>query len=162
MAGEWEQAIDSLSIAIGLTETEWWGEENAYYRRGDSYLELDQYQLAISDFSKAIELDPDWYLPYWAWGVAYHEQGDYDAAILGFDVAIALDPYANHYDWRGTAHYFLGEYQLALQDFDMATQLEPDVGLYYENSGNMHDWLGQSTEAETDWAKACSLDSQYC
>ena len=163
MAGEWEQAIDSLSIAIGLTETEWWGEENAYYRRGDSYLELDQYQLAISDFSKTIELDPDWYLPYWAWGVAYHEQGDYDAAILGFDAAIALDPlWVYTYDWRGSAHYFLGEYQLALQDFDMATQLEPDVGLYYENSGNMHDWLGQSTEAETDWAKACSLDSQYC
>ena len=163
VAGEWEQAIDSLSIAIGLTETEWWGEENAYYRRGDSYLELDQYQLAISDFSKTIELDPDWYLPYWAWGVAYHEQGDYDAAILGFDVAIQLDPlWAAAYEWRGAAQYNLEEYQLALQDFDMATQLEPDVGLYYQNSGNMHDWLGQSTEAEADWAKACSLDSQYC
>ncbi len=44
----------------------------------------------------------------------------------------------------------------------MAIQLEPDVALYYENRGNIYTWLDQFTEAEADWAKACSLDSQYC
>ena len=106
MAGEYEQAIDFLSTAIGLTETEWWGGENAYYRRGDSYLELGQHQLAILDFEEAINLNPDWRLPWYSLGVAYYEQGDYEMAILGLDVAIELDPsFASSYDWRGFAHY---------------------------------------------------------
>ena len=162
MANEFEQAIDSLSTAIGLTETEWWG-SSAYYRRGDSYLKLGQHQLAILDFEKTIELIPDWHLPYWAWGVAYYQQGDYERAILGFDVAIQLDPlWAAAYDWRGAAQYKLEEYQLAIQNYDVAIQLEPDVAAHYEDRGSVYSWLDQFTEAEADWAKACSLDSQYC
>ena len=36
----------------------------AYYNRGNAYLHLEQYQLGVQDFDKAIQLDPDYALAY--------------------------------------------------------------------------------------------------
>ena len=46
-----------------------------HYNRGVAYHELGEYQLAIQDFNKAIQLDPNYALAYHHRGNAYRELG---------------------------------------------------------------------------------------
>ena len=62
----------------------------AYYTKG----ELD---LAIKDFNKAIELNPEYPYAYYNRGIAYADKGNTDQAIGDFSKAIELNSkYAIH------------------------------------------------------------------
>ena len=60
----------------------------AYYNRGIAYANQKKYDLAISDFSKAIELDPKDALAYINRGIAYKAQNKYDQAIADYTVSV--------------------------------------------------------------------------
>ena len=87
------------------------------------------YDRAIADFDRAIQLKPDDAVAYANRGWAYDDKGDYDRAIADFDRAIQLKPdYADAYAGRGWA-YAKGDYDRAIADYDRAIQLKPDYGL---------------------------------
>ena len=46
--------------------------------------------MAVADFTKAIESDPDFLAAYYNRGVAYFDQGKYDLAIADFTKAMEL------------------------------------------------------------------------
>jgi tetratricopeptide (TPR) repeat protein len=64
----------------------------AYNNRGVAYNEKRDYEHAIADFSKAIDLDAKLAVAYNNRGLAYHAKGDYERAIADFSKAIDLDP----------------------------------------------------------------------
>jgi len=65
------------------------------YQRG-------QYDEAISDFSKAIEINPRYAQAYLNRGTAYHRIGQYEQAISDLNNAIEINPrYAEAYFNRG-------------------------------------------------------------
>ena len=69
-----------------------------YLRRGVEAGQRGQYSEAIEDFTKAIELKPDYAEAYYLRGLAYHRQGEYEHAIEDFTKAIELKPdYAEAY-----------------------------------------------------------------
>lgn len=105
------------------------GSPRQYYEIG-----LKHYYLAIQDFDKAIELNPDYTTAYNNRGFAYYKLGKYDLAIQDFDTVIELDPdYTTAYINRGAAYRRLKQYDLAIQDFDKAIQLDPDNVSAYNN-----------------------------
>ena len=53
----------------------------AYNNRGNAYDEKGDFDAAIQDYNKAIELQPDYAGAYNNRGNAYDEKGDFDAAI---------------------------------------------------------------------------------
>jgi len=56
----------------------------------------------ISEYTKAIELNPKFAMAYVKRGMAYHKKGQYDQAISDFNKAIELNPeYAKAYSNRG-------------------------------------------------------------
>jgi tetratricopeptide (TPR) repeat protein len=64
--------------------------------------EVKDYDGAITEFTKAIESNPDYEGPYWGRGTAYNIKGDYDRAIGDYTKAIELNPkYAAAYYYRG-------------------------------------------------------------
>ena len=66
--------------------------------------------MAAQEFTKAIELDPDYAAAYYNRGFAYGKLGQYQRGIEDFDKAIQLDPdYAENYYSRGLAHDMLGQ-----------------------------------------------------
>jgi tetratricopeptide (TPR) repeat protein len=89
-----------------------------YYNRGCAHLAADRMQEAISDFSKAIILKPDWTLAYNNRGATYARMGEYDEAIKDFTKAIESDP-SNRlaYRNRALAYKKLGQPLKAETDF---------------------------------------------
>ncbi len=110
-----------------------------YTRRGFAKRELGQYQSAIEDHKKEIELIPDNSLAYSSSGTTKlirGSDGDYKAAIEDFNKALELNPdYARDYQNRGVAKVKLLNYAGAIQDYDKAIALNPKDADAYNNRG---------------------------
>jgi Flp pilus assembly protein TadD len=161
-AENWVMAVGEYTKAIQLDPEN----SNIYSRRGGIYRALSQYQNAIDDHTKAIQLDPEnlfWYLNR---AYTYDDLGQHQNAINDYTKAIQLGPdWALTYISRGSAYnnQTSPQYQLAIADFTQAIQIGSSYdALAYNTRGIAYRDLGQSTPADADKAKACSLDSQYC
>ena len=63
------------------------GRADAYYNRGRAYFDLGHYRQAIEDYSKAIEIKPDYEDAYINRGAAYAQLGDANLSINDFRMA---------------------------------------------------------------------------
>jgi len=61
------------------------------YNRGNAYFDRQQYERAIGDFSKAIELDENFALAYFNRGLTHERLGGNAAAAADYRRAVALD-----------------------------------------------------------------------
>jgi tetratricopeptide (TPR) repeat protein len=55
-----------------------------YVRRGNDYAKKGQYDEAISDYNKALEINPRYAEAYCGRGLAYDNKGQYDQAISDY------------------------------------------------------------------------------
>ncbi len=100
-----------------------------------------QYDGAIKDFTKALELEPDNYLARYNRGLAWAMKGDPDQAIVDYSAALQTEPryylcYAAYYK-RGLAWQEKGHYDRAIEDFTKALELNP----YSAEAYNQLAWI---------------------
>ena len=109
--------------------------------RGAAYGEKGEYDHAIEDYTKAVNLKPNYAEAYSNRGDAYGKKGDYDHAIEDCNKAIQLKPnLAEAYLNRGVAYGKKGDYDHAIEDYNRVIQLKPDfVTIAYCNRGEA--WL---------------------
>ena len=62
----------------------------AYHRRGTAYASKKEYDRAIADYTKALEIDPKHISAYNDRGLAYTSKGDYERAIADVTRAVEL------------------------------------------------------------------------
>jgi tetratricopeptide (TPR) repeat protein len=97
-----------------------------YRYRAYTLLLKDKYDLALSDWNKAIALKPDAWT-YKTRGITNHHNLDYDSAINDYNKAISLNPnYTDAYYNRGLAYARMMKYEFALSDFSKAISLNPN------------------------------------
>jgi tetratricopeptide (TPR) repeat protein len=95
-----------------------------YISRGVAYHDQGNSPQAISDCTKAIEINPNYAEAYNNRGNAYTEQGNLPQAILDLTKAIEINPnLAQAYNNRGVAYYEAKEYDKAWQDVHKAEEL---------------------------------------
>ena len=81
-------------------------------------------QGAITDFNKAIEINPQDAYAYYNRGIAKEKSGDYQGAIADLNKAIEINPqYANAYNNRGIAKRKLGDDRGGCVDYKKAASL---------------------------------------
>ena len=132
-----------------------------YYLRGNTKSELGLYHTAISDYDKAIRLDPDSALAYISRGRAKYSLKQYFAAIFDYDTALLLKPdFADAYNNRGLAKYNLKQYFAAISDYDTAIRLNPDFADAYCARGLAKALLGRTWEGKQDLWTAWDLAVQ--
>ena len=74
-----------LTIFIGCAATQETKEDaEAYYNQGNAYEKKGQYNEAISDYTKAIEINPMYADAYYTRGVVYYYKKDYEKALDDF------------------------------------------------------------------------------
>jgi tetratricopeptide (TPR) repeat protein len=94
-----------------------------YLRDGNDSLTHGYYDKAISEFTKAIDMNPNLAKAYDNRGVAYAQEGSYDRAIADFTIAIAnnsKDPEALNN--RGHAYAIQGNLTQAIHDYTKAIE----------------------------------------
>ena len=133
-----------------------------YSDRGWAYLHLKDYEQAISDFNRALDLNPDYAWVYGSRGVVYRTLRDYERAITDFGRAIELNPaYAWAFGSRGVTFHFLNDYERAIADFDRAIEIDPDYTWAYEQRGRAYNSLKMYRRAIEDFDRALERDPNY-
>src|SRR5882672_8492048 len=96
------------------------------YYRGGGYRATGEYDSAIQDFDRSIQLNPKSASTFINRGIAYKNKGQFDRAIADYDQALVLQPdSAIAYTDRGLAYEKKEQYDRALQDYDKAINLDP-------------------------------------
>jgi serine/threonine protein kinase/tetratricopeptide (TPR) repeat protein len=127
------------------------------------------YDLAIADCNKVLEIEPGNWAAFNRRGLAYAGKKDYPRAIEDYNRAINLKrDVAEFYYNRAVAHHALGdqqrdkpdrgrkEYLNAVEDYNEAINLKKDPA-YYERRANVNDVLGERQKAQADREEAKRL-----
>jgi tetratricopeptide (TPR) repeat protein len=134
----------------------------ALVNRGYAYSQIDQWDNAIDDYSKALENYPTYARAYVNRGVAFGKLGHYDKAIADCSMAIALDPkYTEAYYDLGIAEVDNGQWEKAIADCSKAIELQPDYAKAWYNRGVAYGKLEQLDKAIADYSKAAGIDQNY-
>jgi tetratricopeptide (TPR) repeat protein len=89
---------------------------------------VEQMQLAVADYTSAIEVDPEYAKAYNNRGNAYATMGDLVKAVADYDQALELDESLDlTYYNRGVIHYQLGNYEAAIADLETYLEMVPDA-----------------------------------
>tara|TARA_B100000767_G_C19741245_1_gene526264 strand:+ start:41 stop:1870 length:1830 start_codon:yes stop_codon:yes gene_type:complete len=120
---------------LGLSDLDFYYSKRAIY-----YYLHDDFNLAISDYSNAVELnpnDPDSY--YWR-ANSKKAIADYKGAIADYTKVIELDPNdSDYYKYRGELKAQLKDYNGAIADITKAIELDPNnAGKYNDLSWFIH------------------------
>jgi tetratricopeptide (TPR) repeat protein len=135
----------------GLTAVDW-------VEKGLIAYKSDRLSEAISAYTKAIEVKPDYARAYSNRAGAYNDFGNYQQAIQDSTKAIDIDPGdAVAYNNRAAAYNWIGNYLQAMQDSTKGIELAPDFAEAYDNRGCAYGGLGNNQQAIKDFNRAIEL-----
>ena len=135
------------------------GSQVVYCNLGAAYGDKGRNDQAISNCTRAIELDPNYADAYYNRGVAYSGKGNYDQTISDCTRAIELNlNYADAYGLRGSAYDHKGNYAMAVSDYTRAIELNRQDAKAYNNRGNIYCHMGSYGQAIADFTKIIELD----
>ena len=127
-AGEYDKTIDACTETINAAD---YGTDIAYDNRGFAYSQKGQYDKAISDFTKAIELNTKDTYAFNNRAFAYEATNQYDKAITDWSNAIELAPVEYNYLNRARLYRNGGQYDEAIADYSKLIQLHPTKATGY-------------------------------
>jgi len=129
-----------------------------YLNRGIDYSQQGEYKKAVSDYNKAIEIDPGFVVAYLNRGFTHSKMGEYEQAISDYTKAIELNPrYAIAYRNRGFVYRKIGENDKAIADYTRAIEIDPKDAVAYYYRGNVYYSKGEYDKAWEDVRRARSL-----
>ena len=129
-----------------------------YYNRGLVYLYLEQYELAIQDCDKALELNSNFAPTYINRGIIYFELGNYESAFNDYNKAIEYKPdYVNAYLDRGLILGTKGRFDEALYDFNKVIEYDKNQSMAYYGRGLIYYEEGEYEKALNDLNRAKAL-----
>lgn len=138
------------------------GNSQYHANRGDEYSNNGNYDLAIDEYTKAIELETDESLHpilYYYRGLAYYNKGDIENAISDFTRVIETKPNETRsFLMRGAAYSSKNEYELAVADFTQAIQINPKEMIAFYNRGLAYENEGDFKNAIADFSQVIKSD----
>ncbi|MBE0570634.1 MAG: tetratricopeptide repeat protein [Ignavibacteriaceae bacterium] len=159
----YSQAELGLKTIKDITEKKILTKTGIHIFKGVSYDEEGKYEQAISEYIKAIEINPDYADAYNNRGVSYYNLGKNENAISDYTRAINLNPkYADAYNNRGIVYYDQGQHNQAIKDYSKAIEVNKSYAKAYHNRGLIYMVVLKDKEKGcADWKKACELGECY-
>lgn len=133
-----------------------------YFQRASAFEALGDYEKAIENYTKAIELEPEDATAYYNLGNIKIQLRLYEEAIKHYGKSIELGPDDSwDYGNRGYANLCLGRYEKAIEDFDTAIILNADSVNEYYWRGCAKRGLGRYEDAIKDFDTAIERNPEY-
>ncbi len=125
----------------------------ALMNRGNAYMMMKEYDLAIQDLTMAIDLNRECSVLYYNRGNVYCFLKNLEAALQDYTTSLELDPtQASTLFNRGNTFHELGRYNEAANDFTMAIKFNPErLLIFKESRGCAYSRLGKRKEALNDF-----------
>jgi tetratricopeptide (TPR) repeat protein len=136
---------------------------------GNDFFSKKDYQKAIDNYNKAIELDPTNGMYHNNLGLCFYKLGDYNEAIESYSRATELYPTkalilfnrANVYSTRGRQYEMKEDIDKAQRDYSKAIDIFPDYAdAYFFRANNQNNYLSTERNYEQqirDYTKAIEL-----
>ncbi|BAU14567.1 hypothetical protein LEP3755_51160 [Leptolyngbya sp. NIES-3755] len=129
-----------------------------YFLRAVSQLEREQIQAALTDLSKAIELDPNLMIAYRSRAQLRGQLGDRTGALRDFDQVLRLDPdRTDALDSRAQMRLQWNDLEGAIADFSEAIELDPQSPGLLFNRGMTYSRLGNYQASVDDFTRGILL-----
>lgn len=122
-------------------------------------MNLRDFDGAVTDWTRAIEIEPDEPVWYANRGLARTNTGDFDGALADYDRAIKLDPKQDSfYSNRSVARMKKGDLDGAIADCDRALALKPNEPYTFSNRGKARQAKGDLNGAIADYSRAITIE----
>lgn len=133
-----------------------------FVNRGNIYNNnFKNYEAAIQDYNKTIEINPKFSWPYLNRAIAYERLKIWDKAIDDYTKAIELDKnYASAYNGRAWTYCQMGYFEEAITDANKALELSPNEANFFDTRAFAYIGLKRYEEALSDLNKAIKISSQ--
>ncbi len=132
-----------------------------------SYQAKERWDKALSEYDKAIEIDPEYDISYIGRGSVHLYKGivyagsHFKLAASDFNKAIKINPEnAGAYHNRGITMGYLKQYERAISDYSKALELDPDNPSTYNNRGWLYEETGQYEQAVSDLTSLIELNPE--
>ena len=99
-------------------------EAEEHFWQGIDFIREGKNDLAMDEFTRAIEIDPGYYYAYYNRARVYYEGGELESSIAEYSKAIDLNP--DNVYWtieRGLIYLELGEREKAILDLERSQEL---------------------------------------
>jgi len=130
--------------------------------RGRQYRSTGNYDKAITEFTEALELDPQNGSAFAGRGETYRLMGRWNEALADLTRSIDLDP---NDSWtvacRGLTFRGMGRYDDALADFTRAINLDPNDSWTIVYRGLTFRGMGRYDDALADFTRAIEIHPEY-
>ncbi|MFE0135022.1 tetratricopeptide repeat protein [Streptomyces sp. NPDC059037] len=154
--------VDALGLLLDRAGLDTEGQALARTLRGRELRESGEYDRALVEYDRAVELDPAQERAYFGRGFTHKLREEYAAALADLDRAYELDPDADRVlALRGETHRLLGDFDAAIRDLDGAIERDPTDPMPWADRGVARHALGRNEEALADLDRAVELDAEY-
>ena len=156
--GEFNSALEILNQAAELYPDN----QFVFVNRGNIYNNhFRDYEAAIADYNKTIEINPKFSWSYLNRAIALGRLKRWDEAIADYGRAIELDiNYADAYNGRAWSYCKIGKFEEALVDIDRALKLKPNEANYFDTRADAYIGLKRYDDALADLNTAVKLSPE--
>lgn len=141
------------------------------FNRGETKKAANKLDAAITEFNKALEINPDFYQAAIARGGAKFLKYDFQGALGDYDLAIlTIEKLTQTFSTRSEIKNVLGDTQGSVAELDALNKLKPFLAEAYYRRGSVKKFLSNKEGSCTDFNKAMEMGypkaetsmKQYC
>jgi len=157
--GELNRTDEALSLYSDILRKHPNSVQNAFLRRGELYLKMQDTIAAQKDFDDMVRYFPYSAVSYNARAYLRMQKKDYKGAIEDCNRSLILDSYSvTAYINRALAYYFEKRYQMAMNDLDKAIELDPNNYNAYYNRALLSLEVAENNKAIEDFTMVLCFD----
>ncbi|MFH1573352.1 MAG: tetratricopeptide repeat protein, partial [Acidobacteriota bacterium] len=154
-----DEALRERLAALGYVDKDG---PNVHNNLAQSYLERGEYEKALAEYRRAIELEPKSARLWSNLGMAYLRMESYEEAVEPLKHALELKPdFEAALSNLGVAYTYLGRLEDAAEVIERAVRLEPGRAEYHDNLGVIYSRMGRKTRALECFRAAAALEPQF-
>lgn len=157
ISNKFGESIEFYNLSLKIID-----DAGTFYNRGLANSNKGSYGIAIEDYTKAAEINPNFTQAFMSRGIAFAKLELFDKAIKDLTIAINIDTdFAGAYYNRGVVYSKQSLFNEAIDDFNSAIQIKPDYSEAFYNRGWNYGIKGMLNEAIQDFTSAIEIVPNY-